>query len=366
MLEKARDYIAEVKSSRGLSLFLQDFRPSEVETRWFGFLTEHKTPQNSRWYSGLFQKFIQFLPRRASHYFWGKPFNVTPAKALYARFIDAPVGALSQNLTGNRKQLSGLMNFGVSIYAFTFVYDELDHAYKDGLIKKVDQHVDSNLKFYLQLLTTDYRYHVIQKSLKEGKVSQREALRAVYATHLSYQTYYTYVLQRVVDDSKDESRKRLLEHALFEPTKRAVESGIKLATGFESTPGFHAQLTPKEIDDLLEEDKILFMKYELVSDMYLRPKFVPQNVPQLEAAMAEIKSDEFTQALEILVREGKLSLSLLVYYLQEDAYWRSKLAKWEIVHLRKMKMENDVYTKIPLTLDDVRMEMIDEIRDGRK
>ncbi len=216
-----RSTLAEIRETRGRSLFLSEAPADTVATRWGGLLSEVPPPPVAR--KKMFDVLgnapnavLQFGPRKVSRALLGKEHDFTPSKAAENIFRAGTKNFLKKDLV-----LSNLVKVPAGFYLFSVAYGAMDEQFNKILTERKDQAFDRTLANADKLLATDYRLQGIH-GLELSGLNHGQAVQAAKKMLIAYKDYFDYFNSKYADDyqldlakNTHSVRQKLLVHPLF-------------------------------------------------------------------------------------------------------------------------------------------------------
>jgi hypothetical protein len=350
------NYGKEVMETKGLRLFLKPAVTDRRKMLLRGFVTQPENPGELRWYH---------FQRQATQKALGVQVQVTPIRGAYENAIRQPIGWLTERVTGARLEPTRLLTLPASFAIWTAVYDRLSQEADALTAGHLEASIQKHGAEYDRLIESDYRFTAVRDELRAGRVSREQARRAAYALNTIYADYYSYMDKESGTAAPAELRERFRGDPLFLELRNVIETGVPPTEGFSFSPAHPpGRFTEAQIQRLYEVEHLLYWKYRVIPAVVARrPELERLRAdPQSGPMIASIEKDPFTQALIELNRRGVIDKAELQRRIGEDAYWQARFSLYETIGATRLKRVNGAYTDQPLTLEDIRMETIAEIR----
>jgi hypothetical protein len=368
-VQRIRNYSREVRDTKGVRLFLKDFQPHDV-TKWQGFLTKNRIDANESKFGRYFLAITQYVPRKLGEAFSRESgYLFTPLMGLYNVTVKKPTVYLTSKLTNRKKEPAFFIKIPAIIAMSLSVYIPADMVYQNRLDAHVQSEIASNAAAYDHAIQSDYRYNKIKTSLKNGEITKEAAEHEAYLMSLAYSSYFEYRNSQTSEPNL-KSEMGLINHVLFVHLRSVMTDGVtKLnpKTGYLVPDKAVGELSESQKLELFANNHQRYLKYQLIQEMVGKTE-VWQEIVQsekLRTVVDSITQDPFTKELLQLREQGLISDGQLQSYLQEDAHWQNKFQDWNVLGIQRLKNINGEYVNQPLTLSDVREEVLIEINANK-
>ncbi|MNT16949.1 hypothetical protein D3C72_1520760 [compost metagenome] len=238
-------------------------------------------------------------------------------------------------------------------------------VYQNRLDAHVRHEISSNAQAYEHSIQTDYRYNKIKQALNKGEITHEEAQREAYLISLSYSSYFEYRASNKEAPTLAGEMK-LIDHYLFVHLKKVITEGVEklpLESGYRIPDSAAGPLKDGQKMELFANAHQRYLKYQIIQEMVADTPMWKEirTSDQLKNIVDAIVNDPFTKELVTLKEQGKINEGELQSYLQEDAYWQNKFQDWNTLGITRLQNENGQFINQPLTLSDIRQEVLVEI-----
>lgn len=356
-----KNYFGEVIRTKGLRLFLKDYNDPDYQRKYFFLkefnLEEHlQNPFFMRWPTSA----LQYLPKKITKYFFNKEFEVRPFSNLHYYLIGKNLDILTKKKFGQRKELTYLITLPPIIYGSIILAEKVDEAYAQELSEKISQQLLEQSDSWKKIVENHFSYRFIKKKFLKGKLDEKAMLISAF-NHSTLINSITQIMNDDFDKLSDEDKILTLStHPLFSDINEAYIEGVSEDNeAFIYLKSFNTKVSTESFLELLEIESSQIVAQQLVWSSLVEGQ---------QKAMAYYKKivvdDSFHNNILNLFEKGKLSAEKASSYLQEDIYWKSEFKKWKVLSIKKKFKNNDVYENRPLTLDDIRGEIIQEIESN--
>lgn len=360
ILEHVASYGKDVLQTRGARLFI---KPQSHPRRAFGFLksgTPHFIPPPQGKWRQYFRSVVEFIPLRIGSWLAREPgFKFAPLSGLYGFFIDAPIGWASQKWASQRKESAFFLKIPISLSLIIGAFDAYDEQYQRALQDHIADQISANAEAFDAQIEADFRYHTVREALRQGRLTQAEARQAAYQVSLAYSQYYTY-RDANTKPLELETELAFLDHYLFVHLKNVIDDGVAPMEGFIVPKQSEGSLTAAQKLALFDVTHDLYLDYQIAVELaHDSPLAGDMRASDLLAAQVHrIEQDPFFQAMKMSYIKGEITFAQFLYTIQEDLYWQSKFKYWEIVGIIRLKHDGQSFTHEPLTLLDIRKELV--------
>ncbi|MCB0385957.1 MAG: hypothetical protein KDD43_11235, partial [Bdellovibrionales bacterium] len=252
-------------------------------------------------------------------------------------------------------------SFLSSLALFIPLYMVFDANYVKGLENNRAAIVLEHRGTYEQMIDKDWRFNYVKDLRDAGRYTEQQAREEAYNLQFAYNQYYSYRNGRDTSLTVEEAR-GLSEHLLFAHLQRLFAEGVKPLPGFEVPNKALGPLKDNQILEITDHNQLLYLKYQILDEIYL----VAQggSLPTLLEASAElhrqhdaIVTDGFYIQVRQLESSGQLKADQAKYILQQDFWWQTRFAEWDVLGIKPMRGETPgEYT----TLNDIRNSLLKE------
>jgi len=372
------DYWRHVYHTRGARLILRPSDPQAPERRFSGLFTQVVPPAEKRWFRHFRLLnpvwWMQAPVRAASHYLSGTPFELTPFGMLYHSFLRRPVGWASERYLGERREPSNLvrlpLGFGVAWILFGLFDDWFDKKLKEKIDRSVQEHGEE----YDHLVEYDRRFawvrSLAQPDPGTGKARlTREQARDRAARVLAAHNIYTeYLAGDGQSDPPERRRERMLAfmQILAPHLTEIVDQGVSEREGYLVPPDRVGPVPQARIDELLEVQNEVFLRYRLVrAHVYGDAEALAEiaRTPAARERLGEILADPYSRFLQDVHGRGDLTREELLQELQVDIDWRGRLATCEVLGITPL---SEGSANEAVTIMDVRRGAVRAIAERAK
>jgi len=172
-----------------------------------------------------------------------------------------------------------------------------------------------------------------------------------------------YLSEVFPNETPENSREWFLRHPIFQHIRTISHEGVPKIAGYAYHDDFRPNLDDDQIRTLLDLTHSLYGTYHVIEIMVREPNHPME--PVSKELADTIRKDPFAGFLFELRRREVITDGQLIFRLQEDAFWQTRFLEWETLRMTKLRKEDGVYTETPLTLDDIRHETVEELRNIR-
>ncbi len=280
-------------------------------------------------------------------------------KGIYNSLVRRSVGSATRSLGFGRKEptLPALM------FASFLAWQAIDDGWNDLLDFRVEHSVTYNAAAFQDLIDFDFRFHEIKQDAESGRMSNHEALISAYWRKVSIDNYYKFRNSQTAWFPTLQDELKYLN--FFGDLKGVIENGVEQKPGYDVPQAKRGPLSAEQVMRLIELNHTLYTKYQIVIEMVSDdPLFLSKLKmnPDVREAADEMTKDPFTVRVLNMKRSGAISTKQAQLILQEDAFWQTRFAEWQTIGVKKLKVApNGNPTNTPLSLDDIRAEMLGAI-----
>ncbi|MBK7845036.1 MAG: hypothetical protein IPJ71_15355 [Bdellovibrionales bacterium] len=311
-VSKTKQYLREVRASKGRRIIAKPAELGEPETQWMGLLT--KVTSNQADFDG-WQRWTRWM-RAPSHWLarlMGQPnYRLTPGTFFYRTGVELPVQSLFKRLR-NENMRPTL----VTAMLMTAIYTTPITLALDSALESRSQQNTTQIE---TLIEHDYRFQSILDLRRSGQINRSEAAQAAFLLKMAWEEYW----QRFGSLSP--------EQLLSEDVAR-VESGHPLyihlnqlfTRGIEAKPG--AQHTSRGLGPLSLEEKrdLLLLTYQSYARAALSVDWLLRHIPArtripdwISESISQFENDDFALQVRSRIQSGEISRLQGVKLLQED------------------------------------------------
>lgn len=364
--DRVKAYGREVVATRGVRLLLKDSQSHLEDTKWLGVLTKEQIGAHPGKIRRYFSAIIHYVPRKLGSWMSRESgYRFTPFSGIYNVLVRKPIEYVSQKFSNRKMEPSMLLSFSLIMAATIPVFEKIDAQYQKALVEHRHSEIVNHASDWDRLLRSDYRFHETRRALEKGKISQEEAYAQAYEMSQAYNYYFEY---RDGNDTQPtvESELPLLKHKLFVHLRGVVTNGVQkmgLKEGYVVPDSAVGPLSDAQILNLFGNTHQLYLKYQIISEMVDNTELwhKVKASSKMKDLVASLTQDPFIHELYQLRDQGRITIDDLKYYIQEDAYWQSRFQDYQVLGVTRLKKENDTYINEPLTLSDIREEVLAEI-----
>lgn len=352
-----KPYLREIKSTHGLRLFLKKSELIHLQRlKYGGFLVEVRRNSN---------RFSSLLLEKPLALFGVEDHRLSPFDGLYHQIVRRPVAYLTDKILGQQLEPAFFLRFPIGLLLTLVTYQEADSLYNRELIEHIRYTIHENSRIYDDLIKSDYRYHRVREDLEDGVIDHDQALKRAYWIFLAYQKYYEYDASLSANPNLD-TELHFLDHLLFAHLKPVIEEGVKPVEGFTVPAENIGPLSKDKKLTLFRLNHQLYFEYEVIAQLIRGGVIYNQvkDLPKFAASVRRVRQDPFSADLIRMRDRGEMSSRDLQYLLQQDAFWRTRFEEWKTIGVVRLKLDGDGrVTDQPLTLDDIRKEILNDWRD---
>jgi hypothetical protein len=362
-------YLKQVVQSRGLRLFIKTSEASS-QTQWYGVIRHvprSELDSSFKITNGM-RYLIKTLPLKvlpvASKAQDGGRVELTPMKALYDQTVKRGSNYLSKKFF-NKNLEPALFTRLPFLFIFSmYIWDKIDQYYSDQLAENMDGIIKKNESLYENLINYDYRYRSIKKGLLSGKISRQQALETAFWMEFGYAQYFSFRDSNPDILETPETQAKLIKHFAFNHLDKMFNEGVKPAQGFFVPEENVGPISEQQKALLFKVNHVLNLQYQLITEFAHNSEVYKsmQNDSDAQRVLNPVIQTEFSQKLLELKNQGIISVDEYSNRLQEDAYWQTRFAEWQIIGVTKLKLDSEgQQTQKPLTLEDIRLESLSDL-----
>jgi hypothetical protein len=311
-VSKTKQYLKEVRESKGRRIIAKPAELGEAETRWMGLLTKVNSTQAD--FAG-WQRWTRWMraPSRWLARLMGQPnYRLTPGTFFYRTGVELPVQSLFKRLR-NENMRPTL----VTAMLMTAIYTTPITLALDSSLEARSQQNATQIEL---LIEHDYRFQSILDLRRSEQLNRSEAAQAAFLLKMAWEEYW----QRFGSLSP--------EQLLSEDVGR-VESGHPLyihlnqlfTRGIDAKPG--AQHTDRGFGPLSREEKrdLLLLTYQSYARAALSVDWLLGHIPArtrmpewILENLSQFENDGFALQIRSRIQAGEISKLQGVKLLQED------------------------------------------------
>jgi hypothetical protein len=346
LLKRGQVFLDELVASNGLRLFLKPVNQPNSER---GFLKPaDKNPNLLKWLMLEAPVRLGGVPDR----------QLAPLKGLYHHLIRRPTIYASYQIGLPKSEPSFLSLILLSWVAWNGVDAISEQVYNN----KVEQIIQENALVYDDFIRYDFRFHQIKQELASGLLSKNAALTEAYWLKQALDRYYQLRAEEQSIPETFQLEQKYLD--FFIDLKKVVANGIVESPGFTIPASRMGSLTSNQIWQLIDLSHSLYLKYQIIVEVVQSSALAESlsNYSSLAGEINNLKKDPFFEQVMEMAARGSISVKEAQSALQEDAFMQNRFAEWQILGVKKLKKtEAGDLTNEPLTLDDVRKEILADL-----
>lgn len=410
-----QNFVGEFKKDGAVRVVLKDEVKNNDKTQYWGFVSPKATAGPIRKY---LRQIMGDVPSRVLATIFGPQFrmsDVTPLKGLYyiaetiipkmfaapyKYIIEKPTLALTEKYLGRRKQPVFLVKFAAIATTGFFTGMALNQAFSLDAVQDLRQQIREDSTTIQYVMMHDYRYKDINDDYIKGKISRDEALMQTSLMFVAYHQYYS--ARNLKEEAMTlESEMPLLDKLLFSSLREKILYGVTgPIRGFAVPQSSLGPLNDNQKLALIKLQHQLYLRYQAAAqlaeflndpnfrgffalpdfmeiDRQLRAGEITPEVHKkltrlklfdnehyfetIKGILEELKRDSFAYELIKRHQEKKITAGQVQYYLQEDQSWQIRFSQWAVLGITRLKFENGKITNEPLTLQDIRREILADI-----
>jgi hypothetical protein len=362
-VKKAKELKSDFSKDGPIRLLLKDAKPSG--SSGFGFLQKYSEPKPPS---------VFFHPVDRAFYAATKNTKGGPRVLdIFAGIDEAVLSPVSRRALSplyrsrNKKQLSGFVKIPLLLAGGFTIYMLQETAFNAGLNSKIAAQIERDAAVWNDLVDHDVRYRDIQlardQTIQDGKLPlaevQKRARQLAFLRHKDLERYYqNYVELDTPGQDPNLRAAELMNMSPFADLRHIAENDIQPGDEYLITSTFSPKATDQQLLRLVDIREQL-LKAAAVVDSFKRK---PDALDELSLEfLKSLKEDPFIKDLFDREQSGQISKAQLADLLQEDLFWRARLASWQALGLRKRFFDDSGPTNRPLTLQDIRQETLSEL-----
>lgn len=292
-----------------------------------------------------------------------KNYEITPFKALYENTVVHPSHWASERLGYKKMEPAFFARFPIAIALSLISWSHIDTYYAGKVSQQIEQNISTYSETYKQLINNDFRYRQIKLELDKHLITEKQALVRAYWENTAYQEYFNYVESKGDAIPTLKAEEKLLNHFAFVHLQSVFKDGVIEKEGFLVPQERIGPISEAQKAELFKVNHALNLRYQLIADSVKNTDAYRQiqNDPEIQKLMELSFSTPFSRELLNLKSLGKISDQDLIKFLQEDAYWQTRIAEWSIIGVSKLKKTNGTYQNTILKIEDIQTEILQEI-----
>lgn len=345
--ESLRNYFIEVRSSKGMSLFLSPAKSTDI--RWGGLL-EASEFENK----GVLERLhylLWKLPLLATGLEKTGQYELSPLGLVNEQLLNRPLRFASSKF--NRElEASTLTSFAFDAMLLVVVFDFLDEQFNHQLNRSLHKQLESQKSTLDQLIQYDRRYYGIQLALVNKKITQAGAQQAAFVLSRILGDFYQVAYR---PDFKADDQE-LLRLTLFSDLLNIQTSGVQVGKNYLRLNHFSERPNSQTIHQLVKDRVELLLCYDLVMSIVLGN--LKDQAKSRSPLISQIIQDSFFQELSVAFEMKQISKLQFIQYAQENLYWQHRLKDYATLGLQRQVDE----TTTPITLDIFQAEIRNEIQ----
>jgi hypothetical protein len=353
-------YFFELKDQGPIRLFLKNQNDKPIERKYL-FLSRELTNSELTFIKSPILYAVQYIPRTVTSYFFGVAFEFHPISNLNYYLIKKPFTNLTKKIFKEEKELSLLVTtpigFGVIWVAFDFAYELYDKKLNQ---KKIDL-IEENKEKWDNLIENDFSLNGIKELLQNKKITPMEARKKAYMMLSLFNDYYSFMNSKYANLTDDEKIDWAIKHPLFLDIKKFNSDGITRSKQYIYLDGFTSHPSKEQILALIDCMHSYYMTNNIIFQMVNTPDAPTLKEPSISEILNQIIHDPFYKKIHALYKENKITKNQFTYKLQEDCFWQERFKKWEILKIRRQKISPENNQVIPVTLNDIRNENLNNL-----
>lgn len=362
---KNSSYIEQVISTKGTRLFIKESEKDTAEKRWLGLV--RRIPQEELSRSWKVSKYLRYIIKSLPLKLFGfndyKNYELTPFKAVYENTVIHPSHWFSQKLGHRKMEPAFFVRFPIAIALSLASWSHIDAYYAEKVSQQIDQNISTYSETYKQLIDNDFRYRQIKADLDKHLISERQALVRAYWENTAYEEYFNYLESNGNSVMNLKAEEKLLGHFAFNHLQSVFKDGVTEKEGFLVSKERIGPISEAQKIELFKLNHALNLRYQLIADSVKNTEAYSriQSDPEIQRLMGLSLSTPFSKELFNLRQLNKISDQELIKFLQEDAYWQTRIAEWSVIGVSKLKKKNGFYEDAVLKIEDIQIEILQEI-----
>jgi hypothetical protein len=176
-----------------------------------------------------------------------------------------------------------------------------------------------------------------------------------------FNDYYSFMNSKYANLTDDEKIDWAIKHPLFLDIKKFNSDGITRSKQYIYLDGFTSHPSKEQILALIDCMHSYYMTNNIIFQMVNTPDAPTLKEPSISEILNQIIHDPFYKKIHALYKENKITKNQFTYKLQEDCFWQERFKKWEILKIRRKKISPENNQVIPVTLNDIRNENLNNL-----
>jgi hypothetical protein len=309
---KAKQYLIEVRESKGRRIIATPAELGEAETRWMGLLTKVNSTQAD---FGGWQRWTRWM-RAPSHWLarlMGQPnYRLTPGTFYYQTGVERPVRSLFRWIRNENMKPTLL-----TAMLMTAIYTTPITLALDSALEARSQQNTTQIEL---LIEHDYRFQSILELRRSEQIDRSEAAQAAFLLKIAWEEYWQRFGNLPPEQLLSEDLARVASgHPLYIHLNQLFTRGIEAKPGAQHTDRGIGPLSPEEKRDLLLLTYQSYARAALSVDWLLgyipprtrTPDWISENISQFE-------NDGFALQIRSRTQAGDISKLQGMKLLQED------------------------------------------------
>lgn len=342
-------------------LIVRDAPEVPAPTKLLGFATEIQEAASPGRLAKIKYYVFDFIPNKLGHLITlDRNYRFTPVKAI-DQVVDKPFGYVTKKTLNKKKELGLIPKLPLWIPLSIFGWFAFDsHVVAPIKEWRIESISEKRGPVYDYLIENDFRYEDI-KNVKQAD------LRRVNAYHLTefFDTYYeNYSKENPYSLTLQENLNKFGTSPLFAHLGFFIENGVKNYEGTRIDPQYLGPMSDGQMKMLFDLTHILYAKYQIIDSIFIKDTNV--QVLLNENAMARnLYNNGYTQELITLYVDHKITKKKLIYYLQEDAHNVYYQSIFITLHIENLQKVDGVYIDQPITINVLRNDRLEEIKEAK-